>query len=482
MSTPSPSAPRTPLASAIVLDAVRRIESAGPLDDQAELRQAFHRHPARTAQLHERAWLLGERLGLPAELARWRHWSGWMVLGLALLMVLAALATARVVLAPDRSINAVAAFVSLLGWHALMLLLWLLGLGWSAFGAGRGLASFSLGRLALAGAARLPVDRGPHALTLLHAGADLLRRARLWPWLTGALSHAIWALAFAVVLALLVFGFAFHAYRLTWETTILSAGFFQRFVQLTGALPALLGFPVPDAAAVQRVGNAGVRAWQEAASQREWAWWLIGCVTVYGLLPRGLLALLSWWRWRAGQSRLGQIDMGDPYVQRLVHRLDALEPPPQVIDPERPFTAQDLPTPIGVPGAAGSLAVIGFELPPEIAWPVAGLPAGSLPAQRLAGSARERQNAIGQLTAARPQSLLLVCHAPSSPDRGIARFLREAARQAGRAALLLVTAGEPITEAAERRWREWLRAEQLEQVALLDSAAAAADWIASAHD
>ena len=50
-----------------------------------------------------------------------------MVLGLALLMALAALATARTVLAPDRSINAVAAFVSLLGWHALMLLLWLLG-------------------------------------------------------------------------------------------------------------------------------------------------------------------------------------------------------------------------------------------------------------------------------------------------------------------------------------------------------------------
>ena len=67
-------------------------------------------------------------------------------------------------------------------------------------------------------------------------------------------------------------------------------------------------------------------------------------------------------------------------------------------------------------------------------------PAASGPALRIAGGARERAQALGQLMAARPASLLLVCHAPSSPDRGTARFLREAAFQAGRSALLLVAA------------------------------------------
>ena len=135
------------------------------------------------------------------------------------------------------------------------------------------------------------------------------------------------------------------------------------------------------------------------------------------------------------------------------------------------------------PGAPGTLAVIGFELPPELDWPPPGLPAASGPAPRIAGGAREREQALGRLMAARPASLLLVCHAPSSPDRGTARFLREAAFQAGRSALLLIAAqsgeGAPVPEAAARRWRDWLQAEDLPGVALLDSVAAADDWVAS---
>jgi hypothetical protein len=481
---PHDSTPRTPLAAAVVAEAVRRIEAAGPLDDQAELRQAFHTRPTRAAQVLARAWLLGQRLGLPAELARWRHLGGWVVLGLAVAVALAGLGAARGVLAPDGGINAVAAFVGLLGLHALTLLAWLLGLAWSLSGRGGGAGGWSLGRLALGLAARLPLDRGPHALTLLRAFSGLVQRQRLWPWLTGALSHAIWTLALALTLGALAFGFAFHAYRLSWETTILGADFFQRFVQLTGRLPAALGFPVPDASAVQRAGQAGASAGADAAVQRAWAWWLMGCVAVYGVLPRALLAALSFWRWRAGLARLAQVDMADPYVRRIVQRLDALEPPPEVIDPEhRPDRA---PAPPALPpGAPGTLAVVGFELPPELAWPPPGLPAASGPALRIAGGARERAQALGQLMAARPASLLLVCHAPSSPDRGTARFLREAAFQAGRSALLLVAvqggAGAPVPEAAARRWGDWLQAEDLPGVALLSSAAAAADWVASAH-
>ena len=283
------------------------------------------------------------------------------------------------------------------------------------------------------------------------------------------------------MLAVLAFGFAFHAYTLTWETTILSATFFQRFVHVTGALPALLGFPVPDAAAVQTVGNAGVRAWVDATSQREWAWWLMGCVVVYGLLPRLALMVLSLLRWRAGTRRLGAVDMADPYVRRIVARLDALEPPPQVIDPEHRATDLDQPTPSSAPpGAPGSLAVVGFELPPEMAWPIDGLPTGTLPPERIAGSARERQAVTTRLAAARPESLLLVVHATASPDRGTARFVREAAAQAGRTALLLASeGGAALPEAAVQRWRAWLGAEGFEALAPVESAQAAISWIAS---
>ena len=470
--TPSnPDTPRSPLATALMLDAVQRIEADGPLDDQQALRQAFATQPTRAAQVQERAWLLGQRLDLPHEWARWRQMGGLAVAALALLMAFTGLGLARAVLGEGRSINAVAAFVSLLGLHAVTLLIWFVALALS-----HGRWAPPLGRAALWLTARLPFERGPHAPVLLHSFTAVLQRQRLLGWLTGAISHGIWTLAFVITLAVLAFGFAFHAYTLTWETTILSADFFQRFVQITGALPARLGFAVPDAAAVQRVGNAAV-----SANQREWAWWLMGCVVVYGLLPRLALMVLSLLRWRAGTRRLGAVDMADPYVRRIVARLDALEPPPQVIDPEHRATDLDQPTPSSAPpGAPGSLAVVGFELPPEMAWPIDGLPTGTLPPERIAGSARERQAVTTRLAAARPESLLLVVHATASPDRGTARFVREAAAQAGRTALLLAgEGGAALPEAAVQRWRAWLDAEGFEALAPVESAQAAISWIAS---
>lgn len=485
MSTRSldPSSPReSPLAVALVQDAVQRIEAAGPLDDAAALQQAFHAAPTRSAQVQQRAWLLGQRLGLQAELARWRPVGWGVLLALAALVALASLGTARAVLGEGRSINAVAALVSLLGLHALTLTVWLLGLLLS----GGGGAGSWLGRLALWLTARLPLERGPHSLTLLESATALLQRHRLLAWLTGAISHGIWSIAFVLMLAVLAFGFAFHAYQLTWETTILSPAFFERFVQLTGALPALLGFPVPDAAAVARMGTVGGQAAAGGVPQSDWAWWLMACVLLYGLLPRALLALLSLARWRAGTRRLAQLDLADPYVRRIVQRLDALEPPPAVIDPEQRAGAAPTWAPASAPGAPGSWALIGFELPPELPWPPAGLPPPtsppSMPPLAIAGSTRERQDAVARLAAARPAALLLACHAPASPDRGTARFLRDAAAQAGRSALWLLAAEGAAPPAAAQRWRHWLDSEGFAALALVGQAQAATDWIANEHD
>ena len=112
-----------------------------------------------------------------------------------------------------------------------------------------------------------------------------------------------------------------------------------------------------------------------------------------------------------------------------------------------------------------------------MAWPIDGLPTGTLPPERIAGSARERQAVTTRLAAARPESLLLVVHAAASPDRGTARFVREAMREAGRTALLLNG-----NEGGARRWRDWMVSEGFEALALAESAQAATDWIANRHD
>ena len=259
--TPEPA--RTPLAEAAVWRAVQLIEQDGPLEDGQALRQAFAAQAGDASRLLERAWLLGRRLGLDREWARWRQLGGGVLLALAVLVAAAAWLLARLVLGEERQINAVAAFVSLLGLHALTWLVWFcsLWLPWSPKGGG------ALGRCALQMTARLPLERGPHAVQLARATTDVLARHRLAPWAFGGISHLVWTLSFTVLLGGLALGFALRAYRLTWETTILTPGFFTGFVQVTGWLPGLLGFPVPDAATLL-VGA-------EAADQRSWAWWLM---------------------------------------------------------------------------------------------------------------------------------------------------------------------------------------------------------------
>ncbi|MCZ2105513.1 MAG: DUF2868 domain-containing protein [Comamonadaceae bacterium] len=468
--TVSAAAPQagSPLAAAVVAAAVARIEQEGALDDNAALRQAWQGAATRAEQVRLRAWLLGERLGLVEELARWRHLTGWVVLALALALALAGFAAGRGVLAADRSINAVAAFVGLLGLHALTLLLWLAGVLALRWGAGAAAGGCSLGRVALGLTARLPPGRGRHAPALWAAFNEVLRRERLWPWLTGALSHTVWALSLTLTLAVLAFGFAFQAYRLSWETTILSADFFERFVRWTGALPAALGFPMPDADSVRLVGQAGASG---AVDQRGWAWWLMGCVAVYGVLPRALLAAFSGWRWRARVARLPGVDMGDPAVQRIVRRLDALEPPPEVLDPEQPGADAVLAWPRAAgDAAAGAPLVVGFELAPEQPWPLPEL--ARWRAVRLAGSAAEREALLAHLAAQPPSALLVVVQAASSPDRGSARFLREVGAAAARTALW------PLGETGAERWRAWLDSEHFSDVALVDQAQAATHWIA----
>ena len=92
----------SPLARALVTAAVQRIETAGALDDAAELRQAFAAQPTRAAQVQARAWLLGQRLGLPQELARWRLWGGWVALALAVAVAAQSRHRPRLAIRPAR--------------------------------------------------------------------------------------------------------------------------------------------------------------------------------------------------------------------------------------------------------------------------------------------------------------------------------------------------------------------------------------------
>jgi len=451
----APRAPALPdFPDAVITEAIRWVEQNGPLDDAQALRTAAARAPHGPAQITDRARQLGERIGLPSELARARQWAPWVLLAMVALIVMAGLGLAgNVVGGGERHINVIVALVSLLGLHALTLLLWLVGL-WLPIGS---FGSASLGWIWLSLTARVAGGKRGQAPVLVRAATGLLSRARLLPWAFGLVSHGIWSLSFAVVLAAMLFALAFRSYTLSWETTILDPAFFVRAVQALGWAPAQLGFPVPDAATV-------LSAAPGAAGQRTWALWLTGCIVVYGLLPRLALVLLSAAMWRSRRKAL-QPDWREPYYRKLLARFAALAPA-AIVDADPGRTRGTAPAGLSGAELQDALFVVGFELPPDMPWPPAGLSAdAATQVQRIDGSAPARRALLDALARARPRTVLLVCHAASSPDRGTERFVREVLAHCGECRLWLVGAPDA---GATQRWLDWLRDTGLERITASD--------------
>lgn len=460
-----------PLTRALVTDTVRLLEGAGPLEYSAALRVAAQRAAegaGHADQIDARAAVLGQRLGLQAGLARARRAAPWAGLIIAGVVTLSGLLWAGAAIdGQDRRINVLAVLAALLGLHVVSFGLWLLTLAWPV-GSGGG-ASLA-GALWLRLTARLALGRGAPAAAALEAGLHLLRRARLLPWVGGLASHLLWLFTLAAALLALLFALSFKRYTLGWETTLLTPDTLARAVHALGVLPGWLGFAVPDAALLQA---------PEAASperDRVLAWWLVGCVAVYGLAPRLLAALLCWAVWRTRRSRL-RPDLAQPYYRALIARLDALAPA-AVVDADT--VHYSAPPARGMADAATQpgWAVIGFELPPEQPWPPEPLPAPLLRIERIAGSAAERQALLRELAALRPHTVLLACHAASSPDRGTERFVRELVALCGECRLWLAAApAADVADDAEpkgaARWRAWLSGLQLPTVR------AFADWHAA---
>ena len=471
-------AARTPLAEVWMALAVRDIEQTGPLDDAHALAEAARLQAAPQQRLRERAWLLGQRLGLAAQMARW-HEAAWLV-GAALAVAVVLLANGLVfsMLSDARSINAGSALVAALGVHLLTLVLWLLALLLPSR-AGSGLwGRLSLGSLLLRGLARLPIGQRPQARALANAAAQTLQRARLAPWAFGLVSHLVWSAAFVLVLGALLLAFAFREYRLTWETTILSADLFAAFVHATGWLPGLLGFPVPEWAGrgVAQVPQAPLVLPARAA-----AWWLLGCVSVYGLLPRLLCAALCAVVWQRRKGRI-QIDTSDPYFSQLLARFAALQAS-RVVDAERAALQGPAALTTLAPGAAGrALAVVGFELPQDQDWPPPALAPAAALIERIAGTLDERRSVLDALAQLRPRALVLVCNAAATPDRGTERVLREACSHAGPCGLWLADppAGRGLPN--RERWRNWLDAAGLQAIASLAQSTDALAWAEQHHD
>ena len=445
-------------------EAIRlREEQAGPLEDSEANRRAQAHGGTLPARIEHRALLLAERDG---QLAALWHWRQGAQLALAALLLIALLAGFGLALAAlgdgQRPVNVFWALGSLLGLHLLTLLGWALGLLLAGDSGG------ALGRLWLWLSAKLARDA--QAAQLAPALLVLLQRRRLARWGLGLLVHGFWLLTLSSALLGLLALFATRRYGFVWETTILGGDSFIVLTQALGALPALLGFPLPD---IELIRASAVPLDMEAARQ-SWAGWLLGVLLVYGLLPRLLLTLLCLWRWRYGQARL-TLDLQLPGYQLLRERL---QPGSQRLGVSDVAPAQLSQAQGGVhSGSSDGALLVAVELDQNRPWPPA-LPKGVADAGVL-DSREQRRQLLDQLSRFPPARLLIACDPRRSPDRGTLALLGELSRSAAATRIWLLQA-PPGQALDSERLGDWHQA--LDQLQLSHSDSAPLTWLETGHD
>lgn len=436
----------TPLHTLWLSEAIRlREEQAGPLEDLEANRRARQQGGDLAARIEHRALILADRDGQRQAL---RHWLQGARLAMLLLAVLAVFSGAGLAFAAlgdgQQPVNVFWALGSLLGLNLILLLSWLLGL------VAAGSHGAVLGRLWLWLSEKLARDA--QAVHLAPALVLLLQRRRLNRWALGTLVHGLWLLALLSALAVLLLLLATRRYGFVWETTILGADTFISLTQTLGAVPALLGFSVPD---IDMIRASGDQATNVEGARQAWAGWLVGVLLLYGIGPRLLLAAFCQWRWRQGRARL-TLDTTLPGYSQLRERLMPSSERLGVRDEAPDALPQVTTAPASEPSDGAVL--VGLELDGQHPWPRA-LATGIQDAGVL-DSRESRQRLLEQMTRFPPARLVIACDPRRSPDRGSLGLIAEMARCATvtRVWLLPAPPGQVLDPQRLGDWRTGLDA------------------------
>lgn len=476
------SLPPNSLSQRWLAELVRRHEEhLPPLDEARAHAEARATAGDFEARVLRRAGALGAAAGWREAIVRWQGRARLvLVLAFALAFVFGFGAAAGALGDGTRPVNVVWTLGGLLGVHLLSLVLWLASLMLQGRAQGDALHHGGLlGRAWLAVTGWL--DRSREAADLPLALGGLLGGGRTAAWGVGAANHALWfgALAGATlgVLALL----ATRRYGFVWETTILPADTFVALSAALGALPGVLGFPVPDAATVLASGDAPML---DEAGRRAWAGWLVGAMTIYGVLPRLVLALLCLGLWRRATRALA-LDLGRPGYARLRPLLMPDSERIGVRDPE-PAAMPHPQRHVAVAHGDGGAVAVAIELGDDLAWPHAlvagrGDAAGAAPAWEDGGrldSREQRRGARARFAAHPPVRLVVAVDARQTPDRGSLGLIAELADHAQATRVWLAGIDAAAEQAGRlRQWREGLAGIGLDEAGALMDAGAACGWL-----
>lgn len=436
-----------------LIEAVRLKESQwGPIEDAVEVRRVRAAGGTLDERVLRRAELLAEREGWVSMQQRLVH-LGRLSLGALMLLfvVLGAGVGIGALKAAEGRVNILFALVALLAVPTMSLLFWCGAFLMSA--GSNAQPGFGLSRFWIWLCKRWV--KGPDASLLITALIGFSSRQKLSRWALSAINHILWLLALSAAVVSVLALLAAKRYYFSWETTLLSADTFVKLVQGLGVLPGFIGFVTPSEFLIRQ--SDGLQ-WVALSAQVQWSSWLVGCVIVYGVLPR-LLALI--WCGLAYNKHYAQRHI-EHQLQGLIELDERLMPKNEYVGIDAGAGADQVPVaevkPIR-PASTVSTLCVGIELAADQSWPPVVWPENWQDAG-LVDSRDQRSQLLARLATHSFEHLVLCVDAEQTPDRGVVAWLAELATysayctiyviNANRAAALTTT---PSTEGRLEAWQ-----------------------------
>ena len=441
----------------LTAEVVRELEGDEPLPEHGpiEAELAGSDLPV-VRKITLRAQRLGRRHHLDVHIDKALRNTGLATLAIgALFVVLGALAASHAFSQVSaNTVNFYWLLAVLLGFNLLALVFWAIGLALSRLTNSRITSPLQhlqdlVNRWFSSGSAVQQVYRAVHGV--LWSG-DSGR------WLLSRMTHAFWLSYLAGGLAMILLMLATRQFDFVWETTLLGPDTFVSLTETLSILPGTLGFSVPDSAQVAASHPGVMREGDAGASRRAWAGLLLGCMVVYGILPRLLLLGASQALLVRARGRF-RLPLSDPYYIGLRNRLMPATRRFGVVDPDRHQRPAAVPVnPIATDSRLPDNALFtGIELNPDQPWPPGGIPTGD--DLGIVNDGPSQHRVLDALATSGGRPLVAVVPLMRSPDRGLERLL--GALKAHSRGPLYLALSEADTEdrpvETNGRERDWFR-------------------------
>lgn len=390
-------------------EAIRLYESGqGNFDDSNIQNLIINKYKNLNQRILYRADLLAKQEKIDRGLGNWFFSAKLSIVILWLLAFISGIGIAAGALA-NPQINLASALIALLGLHLISFVIWLIS--YLPIGKpGTGLSSIWLWL-------SKKVTRSDHNELAARSFLSLFVRQKMWPSTIGIITHSTWVSAFIGALLTLLVLLSTRNYSFHWATTLLANDSLIGLSKIIGSIPAILGFPMPDSVAI----NASLTNTNPGHEiQSQWSVWLIGCIIVWGLMPRLIALFLCLFNLFSKIGRM-QIDTKLPAWMELKNRYNPRQENLGIDKPASKINQTFKPT-IFKTNNANKAAILGYELDPSSSWPPAEI---NINITDLGlGASRNDQNRIRKALNINT-NLLLVCNTALTPDRGTMNWLHE---------------------------------------------------------